>query len=979
MNIDRDMLFARLAMRLNLLSSEEARDLWSDWRAGSAVGFADRLVEAGRLSSEDKIHLNYLLERLVQKHEGASAGGLATLLADEGWPSVVDADGSEETVAGLTLPPAPESAGPGALCGGSTLPDEPTPRASFGDTAGRFLRVQLHGSGGMGRVWLARDQRLERDVALKELRPDVVGNLDVSRRFLAEARITGRLEHPGIVPIYELVPEGQACSYVMRFVRGRTLSEAIKAYHGKKKEGPAVLERAALLQSFVAVCNTIAFAHARGVLHRDLKGQNILLGDFGEVIVLDWGLAKEVGKKDEPIAPGAAQGDTGAPHAHGNTERFPPEAAARSSSATVPGQVMGTPYYMSPEQAAGLTDRLDQRSDVYSLGAILYEILTGQPPFADHARRLADKSVQALLGLMRTESPTRPRELAPDVPPALEAIALRALAKEPDGRYAGAADLAQEVQRWLADEPVQAHPDPWTVRLGRWARRHRTAVASLGVLALAAITGLAITTFLVNKERAQTELARVKAEQNFHKAQEAVDRYFTKVSEDRLLNEPGMAGLRRELLASAKEFYEDFARAEPQDAASRFALAEAQHKLARIIRAIGNREQALQVLEQAQGNFQELASAHTDVDLYQLRLGQTLVEHGFQLYRLHGRSTRAEGDLTKAQGILAGLVKKDPSRLHRTELAHAHNTIAAYHTSFYGPRDQPDAAKLARKTEPDLLAAVALWQQLAAEEPEAPLRLQDLAGGYTNLARLYDSLQATDKMKDNLDKALDLRRQLVKRFPENLEYQDDLAASLQNFGVYHRKEGQLAQAEATWRDAIRIREKLAKDNCQVIRFQEGLARIYFNLGNMFYIQATQATAAPRTAYLAKGKEAYGRSLEISKRLYQEHPGEHHHERDYAITLSCMGDLVTEDKKSVAIPLYDEAILHLEKTLKTDAQDAQVRLSLRNAYWGRAEGHTDAGEFAQAVADWDRAIELDDGSHKNEWLVKRDEARAKIKK
>ncbi len=172
----------------------------------------------------------------------------------------------------------------------------------------RYTLTHLHAKGGMGRVWLARDGSLGRQIALKELRPDQSDNTIVCSRFLYEAKITAQLEHPGIVPVYEL-GEGDAPYYTMRFVRGRTLSEAIRAYHKKRAAGEAdSVELNDLLLAFVSVCNAVAYAHSRGIIHRDLKGQNVVLGDFGEHIVLDWGLAKRVGP--DPAAahdPGAGR------------------------------------------------------------------------------------------------------------------------------------------------------------------------------------------------------------------------------------------------------------------------------------------------------------------------------------------------------------------------------------------------------------------------------------------------------------------------------------------------------------------------------------------------------------------------------------------------------------------------------------------------------------------------------------------------
>ncbi len=300
---------------------------------------------------------------------------------------------------------------------------------------------------------------------LKESRPEREGTEVVWSRFLEEARITGQLEHPGIVPVYELGTGGEGTGpfYTMRFVRGNTLTEATHDYHKARAAGTASpLDFVALLNAFVGVCNAVAYAHSRGVIHRDLKGQNVVLGDFGEVIVLDWGLAKivdgpEVAGQELATLPGDPD------------DRF----------RTIAGRAIGTPAYMPPEQAAGRLDVVDKVSDVYGLGAILYEILTGRAPFdgpktADILRRVIE------------EEPPPPHAVVPTTSPALEAVCLKAMAKKQTGRYPSVADLAEDVRRWIADEPVSAYPEPWTQRLGRWAKRHRTAVSAAAALLVTA-------------------------------------------------------------------------------------------------------------------------------------------------------------------------------------------------------------------------------------------------------------------------------------------------------------------------------------------------------------------------------------------------------------------------------------------------------------------------------------------------------------
>jgi WD40 repeat protein/tRNA A-37 threonylcarbamoyl transferase component Bud32 len=361
------------------------------------------------------------------------------------------------------------------------------------DAGLRYVLRGRHAEGGIGRIWLAYDTELDRDVALKVLRPERVGDPGLTARFLHEARITSRLQHPGVVPVYELAPgaaalpdDDQPPFYTMRLMQGRTLTEAIRAYHAAAPPGRrTVVERATLLNAFVSVCHTIAYAHALGIIHRDLKPENIALGDFGEVVVLDWGFAKEI-----------ASGDSG--------EQMTETAVRAATSATrsVAGQMLGTPAYMSPEQAAcGPTD---ERTDVYGLGAILYELLSGQPPYPDG-------DAAEVLRRVREQPPPRPSTVAAKVPPALEAVCLKALARAPSERYANAGDLAREVQHWLADEPVAAYPEPAAARLRRWVRHHPAFAAGTAVLTLTVAVAVAIGQAALRQEQVRAADARAQA------------------------------------------------------------------------------------------------------------------------------------------------------------------------------------------------------------------------------------------------------------------------------------------------------------------------------------------------------------------------------------------------------------------------------------------------------------------------------------
>lgn len=377
----------------------------------------------------------------------------------------------------------------------------------------RFTRLRRHADGGLGRVYLARDEQLGRQVALKEILPQRADDPTVRYRFLKEAEITGQLAHPGIVPIYALEQDrAQRPVYAMRFIHGHSLSEVIKNYH----ENPTPLGLRELLQHFITVCQTLAYAHSQHIIHRDLKPANIMVGDYGETLVVDWGLAKRLRggqypEHDEVTSvirrsslPEAEQ--SGNPHEN-TIDYLPvePEAPHKINGndladpgLTADGQVLGTPAYMAPEQARG-EGKIGPPADVYALGAILYEILMGWPPYRGIS--VAHMLLQVLAG-----PPTAP--WGRQVPKPLSAVCMKAMARAPEERYASAAELARDVQRWLADDPVSAFKESWRERWPRWARRHRTVVTASAV----GIVLLAAAAVGFSHWRHQTEIARINRE-----------------------------------------------------------------------------------------------------------------------------------------------------------------------------------------------------------------------------------------------------------------------------------------------------------------------------------------------------------------------------------------------------------------------------------------------------------------------------------
>jgi tetratricopeptide (TPR) repeat protein/tRNA A-37 threonylcarbamoyl transferase component Bud32 len=384
-----------------------------------------------------------------------------------------------------------------------TSPGGPAKPSPAGLPPSRYQPIQFHAAGGLGEVLRAQDPELNREVALKRIQERHADNPESRRRFLREAEITGRLEHPGVVPVHGLGQDadGRPC-YAMRFIQGESLKDAIQKFHAAEKEGKDPGERRLafrqLLTSFVSVCKTMAYAHSRGVLHRDLKPANIMLGKYGETLVVDWGLAKAFDRDDEARALGEAS--------------LQPQLEGGGSD-TQTGATLGTPVFMSPEQSAGDKGLVGPASDIYSLGATLYYLLTNALPY--DIREPYQMRAPAILAEV-----VPPRQRKKNVPRALEAICLKAMAKEQQKRYGTALELAGDVEHWLADEPVMAYREPTLGRLRRWGRRHRPLVASAAVLLATITAALAIGLGVVNGEKNRT-LAALAAEQDALAAEQA--------------------------------------------------------------------------------------------------------------------------------------------------------------------------------------------------------------------------------------------------------------------------------------------------------------------------------------------------------------------------------------------------------------------------------------------------------------------------
>jgi tetratricopeptide (TPR) repeat protein len=779
------------------------------WQAGRPPRLED--FAAGAERDERLALLRELLRLEVyyrrQAGEGPSAADYQTRFP-EATAVLQEVFASPPRPDGLPAPPGeaddPEQTGPELLAPTSDEEpavgngDVPVSEAPGEAEPSRYRTLRFHARGNLGEVFVAEDTELHREVALKEIKPENARRPDSRGRFVLEAEVTGRLEHPGVVPVYGLgtYADGRPY-YAMRFIRGQELAKAIAAFHGQAPARFDSLEFRGLLGRFVAVCQAVAYAHSRGVLHRDLKPGNIMLGEFGETLVVDWGLARVLGR------PGA---DRAVPD---EEERL--RVRGDGWAATAAGAMVGTPAFMSPEQARGAGDELGPATDVYGLGATLYALLTNQAPFQG---KVAEVLSRVERGAWRPA-----RQVNPAVPAALEAICGRAMAPRPEERYGSALELAGDVEHWLADEPVAAYREPAGARLRRWVRKHPRRVTAAGVLLLATVVGLTTGTVLL--ERSKRE-----AQDNFEMAQGAVDKCLNGVSEEFWMDEPAMQPMREKLLRQAEEYGWKWLEKYPGDQRAGQQYAKTMRLLGELNLQTNREDEGIACVDRARKRYEDLlkqAPADRGLRFGLAHTRQVLADHQLQ----KGKLEDGEKELDRAMALLEPLTAEEAeNESFRGLLALSYN-----------------------------LRAMAKWSRGDVESGLADNR---------KVLEIVEDLLSAPRLGAPLDKpggSRPWRGYFTDRFaPIGLSYVL-LPRAYTNRGIMLHSAGRNAEAARVLQEATAVDRWLLRQEPQLGRFRQGLAQALLHSG---HVQIE--LGRPR-----RGGPALREALELARKLVDEDP------------------------------------------------------------------------------------------------------------
>lgn len=747
------------------------------------------------------------------------------------------------------------------------------------------------GRGAMGVVYKARQTGLKRLVALKMiLAAGRASKLELTR-FQIEAEAVAKLDHPNIVKIYEIGRVDDLPFFSLEFVSGGTLAGRIKA-------APATSRQAAILMR--AIAEGMDFAHKRGIVHRDLKPANILLSapdqtgediDFDQLPldrfspkITDFGLAKTL---------------------------------EEDSIQTREGAIMGTPSYMAPEQALGKTSEVGPKSDIYGLGAILYDIVTGIPPFRG-------ETVMDTIQQVIHREPVPPTRLNTKLPVDLGVICLKCLEKDPQRRYGSAGELAEDLRRYLDGEPIRARPTPWLEKAWKWARRKPAQAALALVLSVGTLGATVGGYFLAHHEKTRAdENFRLKvqadtdkgiaikqtkiAEENFRQALAAIEQLLTKVGQNRLAHEPRMERTRRELLSQASKFLARFLNDHAEDPSLQWQNARTLAQLGAIEEMLGNYKEAEKNLLDACQVLQQLHEKAPDNPAYLTDLADSSQALGLALSQQKANS--------KAQQRLQAAIdyrKKLPSNTESLTRQSA--------TYFQLGQLQKDLGKLELSRQ-SFLSTVENLRAVLKLPGAGNIQSHSLAKALLGLAQVEQETGDFPKASSTLEEALQTAQALVDANPDNPDFRIDLAL------IWNQK-GKLwsdlnpVKSEQSYMQAINLEDGLVADFPATPYYRQELASTLNNLGILLQARGNGTSA----------ETAFEKSLGIRDRLAREVPWVPDHRRDLAAGLNNRGiQLQLQNRLKEARPLYEKALADLQKLVAEFPDTVEYSLELARTH------------------------------------------------
>lgn len=667
----------------------------------------------------------------------------------------------------------------------------------------------------------------------------------------------------------------------MRFIDGDSLKEAITRFHSTDMSATERgLELRMLLGRFVDVCQAIGYAHSRGVLHRDLKPGNIRLGKYGETLVVDWGLAKVKGREESIVAPDAEQ------TLHVSSES--------NVTPTIMGQVIGTPAYMPPEQAAGAISDLGPQSDVYSLGATLFHLLTGRAPFVDAGSFAIVKRIQA------GDIPN-PRSIDKTVPLALDAICKKAMSVSPSDRYASTQILGEDIERFLADESVFALSESVMTKSLRWVRKHPAIMTSAAAIVLISAIGLSI--FLTIVSGLNSKLARANG-----KLMNSIENETA--AKNRAIANAELAK-RNEILAAKNE---GIAREQSQLAVETLqsVIFDVQSGLRNVAGASEIRRQLLgtsiEKLKKVSTAFLEASSVDRNAAAAFNEMGDLILRFGVS----SGKESPVESAIGFYQSsleVLERIAGEDPNNASaQRDLSVPYEKIGNVYLQTGRPKESLKQFQ----------TCLSIRKKLAQSDPHDPRAQSDLSYAHNKIGDVYFQEGELDKALAEFQTRLSISQKLVESNPDYSRGYLNLSVAYDEVGTILLRQKKVNGAVENYRASLQVREKIVESDPESIQAKRNLSTAYNKIGEVLLVSGKPDD----------GLAEFNRSLEIRKRLAEADPNDLELQQSIAASQQYLGDVLLKlGAVDEAVQSYQQSFDVLTSMTELDPKDVQAKRSL----------------------------------------------------